>query len=40
MSVDLPLPEGPHTTITSPLSTSVVQSVSTWKLPYHLETFV
>jgi hypothetical protein len=29
MSVDLPEPEGPHTTITSPLSTLVVQSVST-----------
>ena len=39
MSVDLPLPEGPHTTTTSPLATLVVQSVSTWKLPYHLLMF-
>src|SRR5207253_9878798 len=39
MSVDLPLPEGPHTTTTSPLATSVEHSVSTWKLPYHLLTF-
>jgi hypothetical protein len=31
--VDLPLPDGPQTTITSPLLTWVVQSVSTWKLP-------
>jgi hypothetical protein len=38
MSVDLPLPEGPQTTTTSPLSTLVVQSVSTWKVPYHLLT--
>ena len=38
ISVDLPEPDGPHTTITSPLSTLVVQSVSTWKLPYHLDT--
>ena len=29
MSVDLPEPDGPHTTITSPFSTLVVQSVST-----------
>ena len=34
--VDLPDPDGPHTTTTSPLSTFVVQSVRTWKLPYHL----
>src|SRR4051812_20447273 len=40
MSVDLPLPEGPHTTTTSPLATSVEQSVRTWKLPYHLLTFL
>jgi hypothetical protein len=39
ISVDFPEPEGPHTTMTSPLSTAVVQSVSTWKVPYHLETF-
>jgi hypothetical protein len=38
MSVDLPLPEGPHTTTTSPLATRVEQSASTWKLPYHLLT--
>src|SRR6185437_1933081 len=37
MSVDLPDPEGPHTTMTSPFSTLVGQSVSTWKLPYHFE---
>jgi hypothetical protein len=29
MSVDLPEPDGPQTTITSPFSTAVVQSVST-----------
>ena len=39
-SVDLPLPEGPQTTTTSPLASSVEQSASTWKLPYHLETFL
>jgi hypothetical protein len=33
ISVDLPLPDGPQTTITSPFLTSVLQSVSTWKLP-------
>ena len=38
MSVDLPDPDGPHTTTTSPLSTLVVQFVSTWKVPYHLLT--
>src|SRR5688572_10137385 len=38
MRVDLPLPEGPHTTTTSPFATSVEQSASTWKVPYHLET--
>jgi hypothetical protein len=38
MSVDFPLPEGPQTTTTSPFATSVVQSVSTWKAPYHLLT--
>ena len=38
MSVDLPLPEGPQTTTTSPLATSVEQSVSTWKVPYHFDT--
>src|SRR2546422_11449448 len=40
MMVDLPLPEGPQTTTTSPFATSVEQSVSTWKLPYHLLTFL
>ena len=38
ISVDLPDPDGPQTTITSPFSTLVVQSVSTWKLPYHFDT--
>ena len=38
MSVDLPEPEGPQTTTTSPFFTSVVQSVSTWNAPYHLLT--
>ena len=40
MSVDLPEPEGPHTTTTSPFLMLVVQSVSTWKLPYHLLMFL
>src|SRR5258707_1054067 len=40
MRVDLPLPEGPQTTTTSPLDTSVVQSVRTWNCPYHLHTFL
>src|SRR6266581_8071812 len=38
MSVDLPEPDGPQTTTTSPFSTCVEQSVSTWNCPYHLET--
>ena len=38
ISVLLPEPEGPQTTTTSPFLMWVVQSVSTWKLPYHLET--
>src|SRR5215470_265043 len=38
MSVDLPEPDGPQTTITSPFSTLVVQSVRTWNWPYHFET--
>ena len=38
ISVDLPDPDGPQTTMTSPFSTLVVQSVSTWNWPYHLET--
>src|SRR2546421_2401097 len=40
MSVDFPLPDGPHTTTTSPFFTSVEQSVRTWKAPYHLLTFL
>jgi hypothetical protein len=36
--VDLPDPDGPHTTTTSPFLTAVVQSVRTWKSPYHLLT--
>ena len=38
ISVDLPDPEGPHTTTTSPFLTWVEQWLSTWKLPYHLLT--
>ena len=38
--VVLPEPDGPQTTTTSPFWMLVVQSVSTWKLPYHLETFL
>jgi hypothetical protein len=39
MRVDLPEPEGPHTTTTSPFWTAVVQSFSTWNCgPYHLLT--
>ncbi|MNO79601.1 hypothetical protein D3C76_707750 [compost metagenome] len=37
--VDLPEPDGPQTTTTSPLATWVVHSVRTWKSPYHLLTF-
>src|SRR5437870_13002289 len=40
ISVDLPEPDGPHTTTTSPLATSVEQSLSTWKLWYHLLTLL
>ena len=41
ISVDLPEPDGPHTTTTSPLATLVVQSFNTWKLgPYHLLTWL
>src|SRR6202166_513682 len=40
ISVDLPEPDGPHTTTTSPLETLVEQSVSTWKWPYHVLTFL
>ncbi len=38
MSVDLPEPEGPHTTTTSPFSIFVLQVLSTCTSPYHLET--
>src|SRR6478735_11442706 len=41
ISVDLPEPDGPHTTTTSPLATLVVQSFRTWKVgPYHLLTWL
>src|SRR5258706_11111153 len=40
MKVDFPLPDGPHTTTTSPFFTVVEQRVSTWRLPYHLLTFL
>src|SRR3954452_1287377 len=40
ISVDLPEPEGPHTTTTSPLATLVVQSFSAWNAPYHLSTWL
>jgi len=40
MRVDLPEPEGPQTTTTSPFWMLVEQSVSTCTLPYHLETFL
>ena len=40
ISVDLPEPDGPQTTTTSPFLMEVVLSVSTWKVPYHLETFL
>jgi hypothetical protein len=40
ISVDLPDPEGPQTTTTSPFSTAVVQFFSTWNCGlYHLLTF-
>jgi|GEM_PF-6752860 len=39
INVDLPEPDGPHTTTTSPFRIAVVLSVNTWKVPYHLETF-
>ena len=38
ISVDLPEPDGPHTTTTSPLATSAVHFFSTWVGPYHLLT--
>ena len=40
ISVLLPEPDGPQTTTTSPFWIEVEQSVSTWKLPYHLLTFL
>src|SRR6516165_10058173 len=40
ISVDLPEPEGPHTTTTSPLLTSVLHSLRTWNSPYHLLIFL
>src|SRR6185437_4689680 len=41
INVDLPEPDGPHTTTTSPLATFVVQSLNAWKLgPYHLSTWL
>ena len=40
ISVDLPEPDGPQTTTTSPFWIEVVLSVSTWKVPYHFETFL
>src|SRR5690606_22665234 len=39
ISVDLPEPDGPHTTTTSPLSMLTEQSLSTCTDPYHLDTF-
>ena len=38
MSVDLPEPDGPHTTTTSPLATSAEQCLRTCMDPYHLLT--
>src|SRR5476651_2349900 len=38
INVDLPEPDGPHTTTTSPLATFVEQRLRTWKGPYHLLT--
>ena len=38
ISVDLPEPDGPQTTTTSPLAISVEQRFKTWKGPYHLLT--
>ena len=40
ISVDLPEPDGPHTTTTSPLLIEVEQSLSTCTGPYHLDTFL
>src|SRR5581483_2755325 len=38
ISVDLPEPDGPQTTSTSPRATSVEQLLSTCMVPYHLLT--
>jgi hypothetical protein len=38
--VDLPEPDGPQITITSPFLTLVLQSFSTWNWPYHLLIFL
>ena len=38
ISVDLPEPEGPQTTMRSPARTFRLMSVSTWNLPNHLST--
>ena len=40
MRVDLPEPDGPQTTTTSPLRISVEHSLSTCTEPYHLLTFL
>src|SRR5450830_65512 len=39
IKVDLPEPDGPHSTTTSPGCTSAVMSVSAWYSPYHLLIF-
>src|ERR1700754_5238840 len=39
ISVDLPEPDGPHTTTTSPRPTDSDTSTSAWYAPYHLLTF-
>ena len=38
ISVDLPEPDGPHTTTTSPVAISVEHFFSTCTVPYHLLT--
>ena len=38
MRVDLPEPDGPHTTMRSPDFTVRLMSLRTWKSPYHLLT--
>src|SRR5262245_7258994 len=40
INVDFPDPDGPHTTTTSPLATSVLQFFSTCMVPYHLLTLL